>query len=99
MEDRKPGDCIEARGGQVEIRTDPDGIGIGIIGVQDRIAVGAVTLVGKRVPTEASGGIRLENIREIAETGVDYISVGRLTQSAPAADINCPRRSVVCPSI
>jgi nicotinate-nucleotide pyrophosphorylase (carboxylating) len=48
---------------------------------------GAVTLVGKRVPTEASGGIRLENIREAAETGVDYISVGRLTQSAPAADI------------
>jgi nicotinate-nucleotide pyrophosphorylase (carboxylating) len=48
---------------------------------------GAVTLVGKRVPTEASGGIRLENIREIAETGVDYISVGRLMQSAPAADI------------
>jgi len=48
---------------------------------------GAVTLVGKRVPTEASGGIRLETIRAIAETGVDYISVGRLTQSAPAADI------------
>jgi len=48
---------------------------------------GAVTLVGKRVPTEASGGIKLENIREIAETGVDYISVGRITQSAPAADI------------
>lgn len=48
---------------------------------------GAVTLVGKRVPTEASGGVRLETIRVIAETGVDYISVGRLTQSAPAADI------------
>jgi nicotinate-nucleotide pyrophosphorylase (carboxylating) len=48
---------------------------------------GAVTLVGKRIPTEASGGVRLETIREIAETGVDYISVGRLTQSAPAADI------------
>jgi len=48
---------------------------------------GAVTLVGKRVATEASGGVRLETIREIAETGVDYISVGRLTQSAPAADI------------
>ena len=48
---------------------------------------GAVTLVGKRVPTEASGGVRLETIREIAMTGVDYISVGRLTQSAPAADI------------
>ena len=48
---------------------------------------GAVTLVGKRVPTEASGGVRLETIRDIAVTGVDYISVGRLTQSAPAADI------------
>lgn len=48
---------------------------------------GAVMLVGKRVPTEASGGVRLETIREIALTGVDYISVGRLTQSAPAADI------------
>lgn len=48
---------------------------------------GAVTLVGKRIPTEASGGVRLDTIREIAETGVDYISVGRLTQSAPAADI------------
>jgi nicotinate-nucleotide pyrophosphorylase (carboxylating) len=48
---------------------------------------GAVTLVGGRVPTEASGGVRLETIRAIADTGVTYISVGRLTQSAPAADI------------
>ena len=48
---------------------------------------GAVTLVGGRVPTEASGGVRLESIREIAEAGVSFISVGRLTQSAPAADI------------
>jgi nicotinate-nucleotide pyrophosphorylase (carboxylating) len=48
---------------------------------------GAVTLVGGRVPTEASGGVRLDTIRAIAETGVDYISVGRITQSAPAADI------------
>jgi nicotinate-nucleotide pyrophosphorylase (carboxylating) len=48
---------------------------------------GAVTLVGGRVPTEASGGVTLETIRSIAETGVDFISVGRLTQSAPAADI------------
>ncbi len=47
----------------------------------------AVTLVGGRVPTEASGGVRLDTIRTIAETGVTYISVGRLTQSAPAADI------------
>jgi nicotinate-nucleotide pyrophosphorylase (carboxylating) len=48
---------------------------------------GAVTLVGGRVPTEASGGVRLDTIRAMAETGVTYVSVGRLTQSAPAADI------------
>ena len=48
---------------------------------------GAVTLISGRVATEASGGITLETIRDKAETGVDFISVGRLTQSAPAADI------------
>jgi nicotinate-nucleotide pyrophosphorylase (carboxylating) len=48
---------------------------------------GAVTLVRGRVPTEASGGVRLDTIRAIAETGVNFISVGRLTQSAPAVDI------------
>lgn len=48
---------------------------------------GAVTLVRGRVPTEASGGVRLDTIRAIAETGVTYVSVGRLTQSAPAVDI------------
>lgn len=47
----------------------------------------AVTLVAGRVPTEASGGVRLDTIRAIAETGVTYVSVGRITQSAPAADI------------
>jgi len=47
----------------------------------------AVALVAGRVATEASGGVRLDTIRTIAETGVSYISVGRLTQSAPAADI------------
>ena len=47
----------------------------------------AVKLVANRVPTEASGGVTLETIRAKAETGVTYISVGRLTQSAPAADI------------
>lgn len=48
---------------------------------------GAVTLIGDRAATEASGGINLDTIRDKAETGVDFISVGRLTQSAPAADI------------
>lgn len=47
----------------------------------------AVELVAGRVPLEASGGVSLETIRTIAETGVDYISVGRITQSAPAVDI------------
>ncbi|MFM9853872.1 MAG: carboxylating nicotinate-nucleotide diphosphorylase [Sphingomonadaceae bacterium] len=47
----------------------------------------AVGLVAGRVPTEASGGVTLETIRAKAESGVTYISVGRLTQSAPAADI------------
>ncbi len=47
----------------------------------------AVALVAGRVPTEASGGVNLATIRAIAETGVTFISVGRITQSAPAADI------------
>lgn len=47
----------------------------------------AVALVAGRVPTEASGGVRLDTIRAIAETGVNFVSVGRITQSAPAADI------------
>jgi len=47
----------------------------------------AIAAVAGRVPTEASGGVTLETIRAKAETGVTYVSVGRITQSAPAADI------------
>lgn len=47
----------------------------------------AVTLIAGRAPSEASGGVRLDTIAAIAATGVTYVSVGRLTQSAPAADI------------
>jgi nicotinate-nucleotide pyrophosphorylase (carboxylating) len=47
----------------------------------------AVRLVAGRAPLEASGGVTLETIRFLAETGVDFISVGRITQSAPAVDI------------
>jgi nicotinate-nucleotide pyrophosphorylase (carboxylating) len=47
----------------------------------------AVRIVAGRVPLEASGGVTLESIRFLAETGVDFISVGRITQSAPAVDI------------
>lgn len=47
----------------------------------------AVALVAGRAKTEASGGVNLDTIRVLAETGVNYISVGRITQSAPAVDI------------
>jgi len=47
----------------------------------------AVAMAQGRAQTEASGGVSLDNIRDIALTGVDYISVGRITQSAPAVDI------------
>jgi nicotinate-nucleotide pyrophosphorylase (carboxylating) len=43
--------------------------------------------VAGRAKTEASGGVNLDTIRAIAEAGVDFVSVGRITQSAPAADI------------
>jgi len=48
----------------------------------------AVRLINKRAWVEASGGITLERLREVAEAGVDYISVGALTHSAPAVDFN-----------
>jgi nicotinate-nucleotide pyrophosphorylase (carboxylating) len=48
----------------------------------------AVQRVGGAVPLEASGGITLENVREIAETGVDRISIGALTHSVQALDIS-----------
>jgi len=48
----------------------------------------AVKITDGKVLLEASGGINLENVRGIAETGVDLISVGALTHSAPAADIS-----------
>jgi len=44
--------------------------------------------VGGAVPLEASGGITLENVREIAEAGVDRISIGALTHSVKALDIS-----------
>jgi nicotinate-nucleotide pyrophosphorylase (carboxylating) len=47
----------------------------------------AVKFVSGRVPLEASGGVRIDTIRAIAETGVDYISTSKITQSAPAVDI------------
>ena len=48
----------------------------------------AVAVTGGRVPLEASGNVTLANVRKIAETGVDFISVGALTHSVPASDIS-----------
>ena len=48
----------------------------------------AVEFVDKRYETEASGGITLSNVRDYAETGVDFISIGAITHSAPALDIS-----------
>jgi nicotinate-nucleotide pyrophosphorylase (carboxylating) len=48
----------------------------------------AVELAGGRAELEASGGITLDNVRAVAETGVDYISIGALTHSAPALDVS-----------
>ena len=48
----------------------------------------AVELTGGRAELEASGGITLDTVRAVAETGVDYISVGALTHSAPALDVS-----------
>lgn len=48
----------------------------------------AVKFIGKRAWVEASGGITLERVREVAQAGVDFISIGALTHSAPAVDFN-----------
>ena len=47
----------------------------------------AVGMVGEEMETEASGGVTMETVRAIAETGVDFISVGWITHSAPQLDI------------
>ena len=48
----------------------------------------AVKLCNGKVKTEASGNITLSNVRNVAETGVDYISIGELTHSVKALDIS-----------
>jgi nicotinate-nucleotide pyrophosphorylase (carboxylating) len=48
----------------------------------------AVEFVAGRVPLETSGGVSMETVRDFAEAGVDYISVGALTHSVPAVDIH-----------
>lgn len=54
----------------------------------------AVSMGGGKVKFEASGGITLDNVRAYAETGVDFISVGALTHSAPAVDLSLQAEGV-----
>ena len=48
----------------------------------------AIAIIDKRFETEASGGVNIHNVRKIAQTGVDYISVGALTHSATGFDLS-----------
>ena len=52
----------------------------------------AVTLAAGRTRLEASGGITLDTVRAVAETGVDEISIGALTHSAPSLDVSLELR-------
>jgi nicotinate-nucleotide pyrophosphorylase (carboxylating) len=53
-----------------------------------KTCVGMVKSSGKKIPLEASGGVTLARVAELAATGVDYLSAGALTHSAPAADLS-----------
>ncbi len=80
---------------QVEVESEADAIAAVEAGADflllDNCAVPLLRAIceriGDRALLEASGGVRLENVREIAQTGVSRISIGRITHSAPAADV------------
>lgn len=88
----------KASGGWVEVECDTlDQVSEAVEAGADEILLdnmdaptlrNAVTLVGGRARTEASGGITLANIADIARTGVDSISIGALTHSAPSIDLS-----------
>ena len=73
--------------GQVHeaVAADVDVIMLDNMPIQDMVE--AVAIIGGRAKVEASGGIRIDTIRAIAETGVDYISTSKITQAAVAVDI------------
>jgi nicotinate-nucleotide pyrophosphorylase (carboxylating) len=94
MESRKPGQRV-----QIEVRTAQeleDALAGGAEAIlldnmppaQIKQSVERIRQENRWIPTEASGGIVLENIRAYGETGVDFISVGALTHSARAVDIS-----------
>jgi nicotinate-nucleotide pyrophosphorylase (carboxylating) len=82
---------------EIEARSLEDVREILISGKADRIMLDnfnptllakAVQLIQKKIETEASGGINLDNIREYAATGVDYISIGALIHQAKSIDLS-----------
>ena len=82
---------------EIEARTLEDVREVLISGKADRIMLDnfnpillaeAVKLIQKKIETEASGGINLDNIREYAATGVDYISIGALIHQAKSIDLS-----------
>src|SRR3954452_13517061 len=81
---------------EVEVR-DPDDADEALGAGADRLLLdnmtpaelaAAVRHVGGRAKLEASGGVTLENLKEIADSGVDWVSVGALTHSAPSLDLS-----------
>jgi nicotinate-nucleotide pyrophosphorylase (carboxylating) len=88
---QKKGQRIEVEARTIEEVRDAAACGSDII-MLDNMSVAmvreAVGIVSGRAKLEVSGNVSLENVRAYAEAGVDFISVGRLTHSAPAADIH-----------
>ncbi len=80
VEVRSPDEAKDAAGG------GPDIILLDNMSLEDIRR--SVEVIAGRALVEVSGGITLNNVREVADSGVDYISVGRLTHSAPALDIS-----------
>jgi nicotinate-nucleotide pyrophosphorylase (carboxylating) len=88
---RKPGQNIEIETRTLDevtqaLRADADIIMLDNMSLED--AKKAVKIIGDRAKIEASGNMTLDTVRAYAELGVDYISIGSITHSAPAADIH-----------
>jgi nicotinate-nucleotide pyrophosphorylase (carboxylating) len=79
-------ECTDVEQVAQAIQGGADVILLDNMGVEDIRA--ALRVIDGRAQVEASGGVTLENAESIARTGVDYISIGRLTHSAPALDIS-----------
>jgi nicotinate-nucleotide pyrophosphorylase (carboxylating) len=81
--------------GQVEEALQAGAEVIMLDNMSPALLVEDVQLIGKRAIMEASGGVSLESVKSVARTGVNLISVGKLTHSAPAADYPCGGQPLV----